>query len=96
MAKKVASSVVSIQGTVQNGTVIGSGAILDAEGHIITNNHVVSGASDLQVTLANGNMYKAKVVGTDPTTDLAVIQLENAPSDLTPVSFAEYDMRAVV
>ncbi|MDK6522268.1 S1C family serine protease [Alloscardovia omnicolens] len=95
VAKKVASSVVSIQGTVQNGTVIGSGAILDKDGHIITNNHVVSGASDLQVTLSDGSMYKAKVVGTDPTTDLAVIQLENAPSDLTPVSFADSDKLAV-
>ncbi|OTA25574.1 hypothetical protein B9G54_07415 [Alloscardovia macacae] len=95
IAKKVAPSVVSIQGRVSNGTVIGSGAVLDTEGHIITNNHVVNGASNLQVTLSNGNMYEADVVGTDPTTDLAVIKLKNAPSDLTPVTFANSDNLAV-
>ncbi|MFD0704482.1 trypsin-like peptidase domain-containing protein [Alloscardovia venturai] len=95
VAKKVSASVVSIQGTVSGGSVIGSGAILDKDGNIIINNHVVSGASNLKVTLSNGNIYDASVVGTDPTTDLAVIKLKNAPSNLTPVEFANSDNLAV-
>ncbi|WP_418969228.1 trypsin-like peptidase domain-containing protein [Alloscardovia omnicolens] len=95
VAKKVSNSVVSIQGTVSNGSVIGSGAILDKNGNIITNNHVVSGAQNIQVTLADGSIYKAKIVGTDATTDLAVIKMENPPSNLTAVSFANSDDLAV-
>lgn len=70
---------VSIQTALSNGTAKGSGAIIDTEGHI--NNHVISGAQQIQVTLANGNMYSATLTGTDTTTDLAVIKLDN-PSDL--------------
>ena len=79
----VSNAVVSI--TVQQGqnTAAGSGVIYDSSGHIVTNNHVVAGASRIQVTLADGRIYEAKLTGTDPATDLAVIALENAPSDLT-------------
>ena len=45
---------------------------------------MISGAQQIQVTLANGNMYSATLVGTDATTDLAVIKLDNPPSDLRP------------
>lgn len=89
VSKAVAPSVVMIQGETSEGTVAGSGAILNTKGYVITNNHVVSGTTRLQVTLSNGNMYDAKVVGTDSSTDLAVIQIEDAPSDLTPITFAE-------
>jgi serine protease Do len=54
----------------------GSGVILDAQGYIVTNNHVVEGASDIQVELVDGTKYSASVVGTDPLTDLAVIRAE--------------------
>ncbi len=54
---------------------LGSGILIDARGHILTNNHVVEGATKINVTLANGNQYEAKVVGTDPKTDLAVIMI---------------------
>lgn len=93
--KKVSASVVSIQSTISGGVAKGSGAIVDTKGYIVTNNHVISGASDIQVTLANGDIYSAKVVGTDSTTDLAVIKLSNPPSDLTAVSFADSDKLAV-
>ena len=93
--KKVSASVVSIQSTISGGVAKGSGAIVDTKGYIVTNNHVISGASDIQVTLANGDIYSAKVVGTDSTTDLAVIKLDNPPSDLTAVSFADSDKLAV-
>jgi serine protease Do len=55
---------------------IGSGIIMDPQGHILTNNHVAGGASEIQVTLADGSQYPAKVVGTDPKTDLAVIKIQ--------------------
>lgn len=93
--KKVSESVVSIQATISGGVAKGSGAIVDTKGYIVTNNHVISGASDIQVTLANGDIYSATVVGTDSTTDLAVIKLSNPPSDLTAVTFADSDKLAV-
>ena len=95
VASDVSGSVVSIQTALSNGTAKGSGAIIDTEGHIITNNHVISGAQQIQVTLANGNMYSATLVGTDTTTDLAVIKLDNPPSDLKAVEFADSDKLAV-
>lgn len=95
VAANVSDSVVSIQTQVQGGTAAGSGAILDTDGHIVTNNHVISGAQSIQVTLSNGQMYTAQVVGTDTTTDIAVIQLDNAPDGLTPVEFADSDQLAV-
>ena len=95
VASGVSGSVVSIQTTMANGTAKGSGAIIDTEGHIITNNHVISGAQQIQVTLANGNIYSAQLVGTDTTTDLAVIKLDNPPSDLKAVEFADSDKLAV-
>ena len=95
VASDVSGSVVSIQTTMANGTAKGSGAIIDTEGHIITNNHVISGAQQIQVTLANGNIYSAQLVGTDTTTDLAVIKLDNPPSDLKAVKFADSDKLAV-
>ena len=95
VASDVSGSVVSIQTTMANGTAKGSGAIIDTEGHIITNNHVISGAQQIQVTLANGNIYSAQLVGTDTTTDLAVIKLDNPPSGLKAVEFADSDKLAV-
>lgn len=54
----------------------GSGAIIDAEGNILTNNHVVAGAQALQVTLPDGRTFDAEIVGRDPATDLAVIKIQ--------------------
>ena len=79
----VSNAVVSITVEQGQGTAVGSGVVYDSSGHIITNNHVVGGASRIQVTLADGRIYNANLTGTDPATDLAVIALENPPSDLT-------------
>jgi len=55
---------------------IGSGVIISPDGYIITNNHVVEGATDIKVTLSDRRMYSAKLIGTDPLTDLAVIKID--------------------
>ncbi|MGV9182114.1 S1C family serine protease [Arcanobacterium canis] len=78
----VSPSVVAITNSSQEGSSSGSGVIIDSDAHIITNNHVISGAKELVVSLADGRVFKAKLVGTDPATDLAVIQLVDAPKDL--------------
>ena len=54
----------------------GSGVIISEDGYIVTNNHVVSGADELTVTLSNRKTYKAKVIGADPTYDLAVVKID--------------------
>ncbi|MGD1834126.1 MAG: trypsin-like peptidase domain-containing protein [Nitrososphaeraceae archaeon] len=61
------------------GSRLGSGFVYDTQGHIITNNHVVSNSELLHVTFSDGTIYTAKVVGTDPYSDLAVILLEDVP-----------------
>ena len=69
---------------------LGTGMIMDAKGHILTNNHVVGGATKIQVLLASGDQYPAKVVGTDPKTDLAVIKIP-AKEGLPYVTFGDSD-----
>ncbi|GAB2764995.1 trypsin-like peptidase domain-containing protein [Rhabdobacter roseus] len=67
----------------------GSGVIISSEGYIVTNNHVVEGADELEVTLHNKGKLKAKVVGTDPSTDIAVIKVES--KSLPPIVFGNSD-----
>lgn len=64
---------------------VGSGFVYDNQGHIVTNYHVVKGASTVVVTLRSGKNYQAKVIGVDPTTDLAVLKISGAklPAPLT-------------
>ena len=69
----------------------GSGVIIDDSGHVLTNNHVVSGAQQLTVTLSDGRTFKATIQGTDPSTDLAVVTIEGAPKDLQPISIGDSD-----
>jgi serine protease Do len=61
---------------------LGSGVIISPDGYIVTNNHVVEGATDIRVTMSNREVLPAKVIGTDPLTDLAVIKVKgsNLPS----------------
>ena len=92
VAAAVTPSVVSIDVTTQQGSGAGSGVIFDSKGHILTNNHVVEGAAGngaISVTLSDGRTYSASIVGTDPSTDLAVIKLADAPSDLTPITLGD-------
>ncbi|MBM4123563.1 MAG: Do family serine endopeptidase [Nitrospira sp.] len=68
----------------------GSGVIIDAQGHIVTNNHVVENATQITVTLSDKREFPGKVVGMDPKTDLAVIKIE-APNLPSPLKWADYD-----
>ncbi len=67
----------------------GSGVVLDPNGYIVTNNHVVEGATQITVTLSDRREFSAKVIGTDPKTDLAVIKID--VKDLPALKWAEYD-----
>ncbi|MFG2351482.1 S1C family serine protease [Streptomyces phaeochromogenes] len=89
VAKAVSPSIVEISATSNAGQSTGSGVIITSGGEIITNNHVVSGASEIKVQLSNGKSYTAKVVGTDSKKDLALIKLENAPSGLTVATLGD-------
>jgi serine protease Do len=69
---------------------LGSGMIMNSQGYILTNNHVVAGATKIQVFLADGREYPGKVVGTDPKTDLAVVKI-NTHEKLPHVTFGNSD-----
>lgn len=93
IAAKVLPSVVTIDAVSTAGGGTGSGVILTEDGYVVTNTHVVTldGATanpDIRVTTADGRVYDAEIVGTDPTYDLAVIKLVGA-QDLTPIEFAD-------
>ena len=69
---------------------LGSGFVYDTNGHIITNNHVVSGGGRLDVTFPDGTVYRASLIGSDPFTDLAVLYLEDVPPEkLVPLPLAD-------
>src|SRR5699024_1251355 len=70
IADEVRPAVVAIQVTGANGAGAGSGVVIDADGRILTNNHVIAGAEKLQIMMVDGRLYQAEVVGADPTTDL--------------------------
>jgi len=69
----------------------GSGSIIDGRGYILTNHHVIEDARKLEVTLANGKKYSAKLVGSDPDTDVAVIKIEARREDLTLIPMGSSD-----
>jgi putative serine protease PepD len=71
----------------------GSGVILDTQGHIATNDHVAAIADDHQVILSDGRVYDALLIGTDPLTDLAVLQI--TATDLVPIEFGAADELSV-
>ncbi|MCH7341933.1 trypsin-like peptidase domain-containing protein [Pelomonas sp. CA6] len=71
---------------------LGSGVIVSEQGYLLTNNHVVAGASDIQIQLSDGRELRAQLVGTDPETDLAVLRVELAGLPVIPLGRAE-DLR---
>ena len=72
---------------------LGSGVIVSREGYILTNEHVVEGVSDIQVTLSDGRSLVGKIVGSDPDTDLAVVRV--SASGLTPITFGSSESAKV-
>ena len=90
--RAVAPAVVSIQTSVGNASMMeeggssGSGFVWDRAGHVVTNNHVVQNAARIAVVLDDGRTLEARLVGTAPWSDLAVVKLASPPADLTPIA----------
>jgi S1-C subfamily serine protease len=94
--KMVEKSVVQIKGTsdtssrLQANSRLGSGFVYDTNRHIITNYHVAGGGKDLEVTFMDGNIYHAKLIGSDPFTDLAILYVQDVPKDkLAPLPLGD-------
>jgi S1-C subfamily serine protease len=86
LAGKVTPAVVDILSTFPEGLAAGSGMVITSSGEVLTNNHVVDGATSVQVQVGGvGRTYDVRVVGTDPTADVALLQIQGA-SDLPTVS----------
>ena len=75
----------------QRAEALGSGFVIDKAGHIVTNYHVVEGARSVDVSFSNNESMKAKVVGTDPSTDIAVLQVDAHSRALTPLPLGNSD-----
>ncbi|MEP7075238.1 MAG: trypsin-like peptidase domain-containing protein [Acidobacteriota bacterium] len=78
-------------GDIQEGQGAGSGSVIDANGDILTNYHVIEGATKVNVNFGGDKVYPAKVIGGDPDTDLAVIKIETPPEGLTIVPLGDSD-----
>lgn len=78
-------------GDVEEGKGTGSGSVIDKQGHILTNHHVIEGAQKVTVSLGGDKSYPAKVIGSDPDTDLAIIKIEPPQSGLTVIQFGDSD-----
>ncbi len=89
LSDQVSPSVVSIQVLTADGGGEGSGVIWDNDGHVVTNAHVVEGGEDVRVTLSDGRSYAAEVAGSDPSTDLAVLEVAGAPDDVQPIAIGD-------
>lgn len=90
VAAAVSPAIVEINATSNAGSSTGSGVVITSDGEIVTNNHVVSGASTVKVRTSDGKTYTAEVVGTDAKKDLALIKLKNA-SGLKTASLGDSD-----
>jgi putative serine protease PepD len=81
--------------TVQTEKSLGSGFVIDKAGHVVTNYHVVAGAGSVQVSFSNNESFKATIVGSDPTTDLAVLRVSAPARALTPLTLGNSDRAQV-
>jgi len=98
--ERVSPGVVSILALTRSGEMVvgggtGSGFVIDKEGHIVTNYHVVEGASEIQVTFTSGIKIRGEVIGTDLDSDLAVIKVDLPAEDLTPIPLGDSDQLRV-
>jgi 2-alkenal reductase len=89
--QKVSPGVVSITILTAQGGAQGSGIVYDKQGHIVTNDHVIDGATEIEVDFASGLKVSGTVIGTDLDSDLAVIQVKVDPSNLVPLAMGDSD-----
>jgi S1-C subfamily serine protease len=94
--ERAASGVVQITSTSGNiggasQQALGSGFVVDKAGHIVTNYHVIQGADEIRVSFSNRDTVEAQLVGSDPSTDLAVLQVDTSASALTPLPLGDSD-----
>jgi S1-C subfamily serine protease len=87
----VRPSVVRVNSSSNQTQGTGSGVVLDEEGHILTNNHVISDASTVEVVFADGTTAAAEIVGTDPANDLAVLDITDPDVDVDPAELGDSD-----
>lgn len=86
--KKAAPSVVLVSASGPQGKGLGSGFVIDPEGHVVTNQHVVDGGTKFTVTFADDRTAPAKLIGSDASTDIAVLQVDAPQGRLTPIAWA--------
>ncbi len=86
---KVRPAIVLVTVTTSNGTALGSGEIVNKQGYIVTNNHVVNGATSIQVTLSDGTRATAQLTGTDAADDLAVIKITPPSTGLAVITIGD-------
>jgi putative serine protease PepD len=86
---RVHQGVVTIKVTTPQGQALGSGFVIDSEGHIVTNDHVVDGASSISVEFSDGSTYDAQLVGTDASTDIGVVKVNAPSSELTRLQLGD-------
>jgi putative serine protease PepD len=98
IANRTGSTVTDVYNQARKGVVeiavgngLGSGFVYDADGHIVTNQHVVDAGGSIKVTFWNGKSSSAELVGSDPSTDLAVLKVDAPASLLTPLALADSD-----
>ncbi len=89
VAAKVRPSIVEVYVTLTNGAALGSGVIVNSQGYIVTNNHVVSGATTIQVILSNGTKEPAQLAGADAAYDLAVLKIAVPQGGLTAATLGD-------
>lgn len=89
--EKATASVVYISVVTRTGAGTGSGFVIDTDGHIVTNNHVIENAVYAEVTFVNGVSLPAELVGRDPEADLAVLRVDPSKVNLKPIAFADSD-----
>jgi S1-C subfamily serine protease len=88
--KADANGVAFIESKMAEGVASGSGVVLDDEGHVLTNNHVVEGGEEIQVSFeSEGRMYPAEVVGTEPNSDLALLKVKAPAAKLHPLALGD-------
>ncbi len=87
--QRVEPGIVSIQIVTQNGSALGSGFVFDTDGHIVTNQHVVDGADQIEVSFDSGYKAYAKLIGIDQDSDLAVIKVDVPASELHPLTMGD-------